>query len=87
MDRIEITPAPGGTGHPDGDNPGPDTESSTASLGIVIVLYGQLAAVFCLVEENGAIENKRRFSLLAGARNQLYLLFRWRGCGPMHRGA
>ena len=74
IDRIEITPAPDGTGHPGGDDPGPDTESSTASLGIVIVLYGQLAAVFCLAEENGAIENKRRFSLLAGhATNFIYL--------------
>ena len=69
IDRIEITPAPDGTGHPGGDDPGPDTESSTASLGVVVVLYGQLAGVFALAEENGAIENKRRFSLSAGARN------------------
>lgn len=78
VDRIEITPAPFTTGNSGGDDPVPDAESSTKSSEVAIILYGELAAVIGLAEENEAIETKRRFSLSAGTRNHLYRThFQW----------
>ena len=34
-----------------------------------IVLYGELASIFALAEEDENVENNTRFSLVAGARN------------------
>ncbi len=73
VDRIEVTPAPDTTGNSGGDDPVPDAESSTQSSGVAVILYGELAAVIGLAEENETIENKQGFSLSAGARNQRYL--------------
>ncbi len=73
VDRIEITPAPNTTGNSGGDDPVPDAESSTQSSGVAVILYGELAAVIGLAEQNEAIDSKRGFSLSAGARNQRYL--------------
>ncbi len=70
IDRIEITPAPDATGGPGEGNPAPDDGGTPQPPGIAITLYGELAAVIGFAEDNGAIENKRRFSLSAGARNQ-----------------
>ena len=75
VDRIEITPAPNTIGNSGGDDPVPDAESSTQSSGVAVTLYGELAAVIGLAEQNETIESKRGFSLSAGARNHLYLLF------------
>ncbi|MCH8999065.1 MAG: recombinase family protein [Proteobacteria bacterium] len=69
VDRIEVTPAPDTTGNSGGDDPVPDAESSTQSSGVAVILYGELAAVIGLAEENETIENKQGFSLSAGARN------------------
>ena len=87
VDRIEITPGPNTTGHSGGDNSVPDAEISPQSSGVAVILYGELAAVIGLAEENETIESKRRFSLSAGARNQFYLLFmvKWPNLGkPRH---
>ena len=72
IDRIEITPAPDATDHPGGGDPLLGAEGPTQSSAVAVTLYGELAAVIGLAEENGTIENKRRFSLVAGARNHLY---------------
>ena len=72
VDRIEITPAPNTIGNSGGDDPVPDAESSTQSSGVAVILYGELAAVIGLAEQNETIESKRGFSLSAGARNHLY---------------
>lgn len=69
IDRIEVMPAPNTTGNSGGNDPVPDAESSTQSSEVAIILFGELAAVIGLIEENEAIETKRRFSLSAGARN------------------
>ncbi len=69
VDRIEITPAPNTTGNSGGDDPVPDAESSPQPSGIAVILYGELAAVIGLAEENETIDSKRGFSLSAGACN------------------
>ena len=69
VDRIEITPVSNTTGHSGGGNSVPDAEISSQSSGVAVILYGELAAVIGLAEENETIESKRRFSLSAGARN------------------
>ncbi len=80
VDRIEITPAPDITGHSGGDDSVTGAENYTQSSGVAVTLYGELAAVIGLAEENETIESKRGFSLSAGARNHLYRTnFRWPG--------
>ncbi len=73
VDRIEVTPAPNTTGNSGGDDPVPDADSPTQSSGVAVILYGELAAVIGLAEENETIESKRGFSLSAGACYQRYL--------------
>ena len=69
IDRIEIAPPEG-----DGDDPAPDGTGARQPSAVTITLYGELAAVFGLAEEAGAIENKRGFSLSAGACNHRELI-------------
>ena len=69
IDRIEIEWTSDAAGHPgQGDAP-PNARGATEQSEVAVVLYGELATVIGLVEENGAIENKGGFSLSAGARN------------------
>ena len=74
IDRIEIKWTPDATGHPGAGDSAPSAKEATEPSEVAVFLYGELAAVIGLAEENGAIENKGRFSLSAGARNHLNLL-------------
>jgi len=75
IDRIEIAPAPIAKGDLGNAKPIPAANRKAQPSDVVIVLYGELATVIGLAEDNGSLENKGRFSLSAGARDQLYLLF------------
>jgi hypothetical protein len=69
IDRIEIAPTLDQTDGPDGYRSVSDVECpAQSSGGVAIILYGELASIIGLVEEKGAAETKRRFSLVAGAR-------------------
>jgi hypothetical protein len=73
IDRIEITWTSDATGHPGTGDSALNTKGATEPSEVAVILYGELAAVIDLAETNCAIENKGRFSLSAGARNQRYL--------------
>ena len=85
VDRIEITPAPISTGNSGGDDPVPDAESSTRSSEVAVILYGELAAVIGLAEENEAIETKRGFSLSAGPATSVICRYPKAGCREFRR--
>ena len=73
IDRIEIMWTPDATGYSGAGDSAPNTRGATEPSEVAVFLYGELAAVIGLAEENGAIENKGGFSLSAGARYQRYL--------------
>jgi hypothetical protein len=73
IDRIEIMWTSDATGHPGAGDSAPNAKGATEPSEVSVFLYGELAAVIDLAEENGALENKGGFSLSAGAHNQRYL--------------
>ena len=69
IDRIEIEWTPDAAGHTSHRDSALNARGTTEKSEVAVVLYGELATVIGLAEENGAIENKGGFSLSAGARN------------------
>ena len=72
IDRIEITWASDATSNTDVGYSTPNVAENIQISEVSIILYGELAAIFDLAEENLAIEKKGGFSLFAGARSHLY---------------
>ena len=69
IDRIEIATAPNQPASSGNRYAGSVEQRCQQPSDLTVTLYGQLAAIVGLAEEEEAIENKQRFSLVAGARN------------------
>ncbi len=83
IDRIEIATAPNQPANSGNRHGGSVEQRCQQPSDLSVTIYGQLAAIVGLAEEEEAIENKQRFSLVAGAR---YPLCRNRRILPWRRG-